>query len=479
MISTLTQTHCLSMSQRIKLNSGYSIIILFVFSIVVFCIYITFSNVDVFSIKMNTSFSAIAKSNNITNLDNFSFNINIILPNNISLIKHKILEFLNLPFYLYIMNDLNASYPNKPWNALLNIPYLNKTINSNYTIKYCMMLGTGLGNILSNYWSARASVFLSNSSFEFFSNPNHNNECKLGRSNKFFLTQNASLYHNDLFTFYLPLNSSINMFNTYYNFTKYEYYILYKWNINTIYNFGGGYTYRTPLSLLFYNPLFIPIVRYETNFALNKYFENDDNNQQSNFIIDNNDNNIIIHFRCGDVIGIKNPDYGLLTLSFYKKAFKMLNASRDKSNVYFVTQLDKNSLRSWTTTSESKYKGKCNDLVMNYTKHIRSLYHFKNFKIIGNNDINYDFYNMVKVKNLIVSMSSFAQQAAICNYDGNILWPSYGPWRVLGRKLVSGAIWSPDKHFWINVDKPKKIYIVSTEYSGWTINSLLEFLITN
>ena len=115
---------------------------------------------------------------------------------------------------------------------------------------------------------------------------------------------------------------------------------------------------------------------------------------------------------------------------------------------------------------------------MEYTKHIRGLYDFENFEIIGGNDINCDFYNMMKVSNLIVSMSSFVQQAAVLNM-GNVIFPSHGPWQEMKKELLSGNIWTPDKQIYLDVDHPQKIYITSDEYYSWRVDHIIKILVDN
>ena len=108
----------------------------------------------------------------------------------------KLLQFLTSPYYLHIINDLNTSWTrNETLLHALFIDDVDRHQDNNhiYTHKYCMTLETGLGNVLSNYWTARAAAFLSgpNSSFIFWTGEG----CEMGRSYEFFLNkyENQSL----------------------------------------------------------------------------------------------------------------------------------------------------------------------------------------------------------------------------------------------------------------------------------------------
>eukprot|EP01083_Nonionella_stella_P009907 28353_1 len=368
------------------------------------------------------------------------------------------MKWFNLSIYQMILHNRTSnpnSYHQGLWGGI--------TIKS-HTLEYCMTMGSGLGNVLSGYWAARGLAYSTNLTFNLL------HQCpNLGRSITYLTSE-----ERNTFTRFLPRKTHIT-YVTHSNISVSEGNQLHAFGNNMLHHFGE-YPYRSALQLIYYNPLFLPILITETKTALTL--------QSHDELFAFGVNDVVIHIRCGDVIGIKNPDYGFLTLSFYKHAIEVINfnftsGNISNINVIVLTQTGKNSLRTWTTTQEHQYESKCADFIDKYTPHIRKLFVdvSVNFTVIGNGIINHDFYKMTFAPNYIASMSTFAQQAAFANTN-NVILPNWGPWRNLAHEWVDGNnLWTPKNHKYIDVKYENKWYIDSKEYHGWSVDKLVQYLI--
>eukprot|EP01083_Nonionella_stella_P084861 235000_1 len=376
-------------------------------------------------------------------------------PRNISKVA---MQFLNLSVYQKILNYSASNNMKRRW-ARINI--------DSREIKYCCRVTAGLGNILSMYWTARALVFFSSSSFQLVLN----NKCfGGGRQSRELFTYSEPLY----FMVYLPKYSKINMFN-YYNLSNTTYNLLSRWRNNSIHKYHKTFdTFSTPLQSLYYNPLFLPIIRKESHEA---FLKMNLNSVQFTSVHD-----IVIHFRCGDIFGLNETHHGFIALSFYKKALEIINSKysyhgTENMSVWFLTQTGSRSLRQWTKVNESKYQTECISLVNNYVPYLKDLVFDKyKFNVIGNGDTNEDFYRMSFAPNLIVSMSTFSQQAAIINANTVIL-PDWGPFAERSR-INSSSYWIPSNHKYVNL---LNSWVSSRDITTkrWDVQRIVNYLVTH
>ena len=269
---------------------------------------------------------------------------------------------------------------------------------------------------------------------------------------------------------------------------------IYIWVTQTIINIEGNleklFPFKSVYRLLYYNPIMINLIIQDTHNALDRYFESMKNvGHTQNKLADplwTSDRDIVIHFRCGDVLSERKTTYGFVTSLYFQRAFEIISELygtnslfEDTPNItiWFLSQLGKNSLRR-TMNQERKNANGCNQLVYGYVKELQKMVSPATIVINGNDLLSVDFYRMVYAPNLICSMSSFCESAALANAN-NVIMPIYGPWWKLP-EMIEGGIWYPPNHHIINNSEE---YMILSSFNisskQMNVSQITEYLISH
>eukprot|EP01084_Bolivina_argentea_P315741 547119_1 len=328
----------------------------------------------------------------------------------------------------------------------------------------------GLGNVLNQYWGARAIAYFLNYDFKW-------NICeKLKPFPKYNDTQKS-------FSSFLPKQKHI------YNQSFAPNLMLYadKNKVDT------EYIHPSSLLFLYYNKYYAHIMKTDYENAFKEYYESNKISAQSQHKF-NSDSDIVIHIRCGDVFQYmsmdKNilPQYGFLTTNYIKysvtngtKTAFNINWIKDKisknTTIFILSQLTAKSSRS----HEKGYAKQCNYLVKYLVNNSFALF-FQPAKIeiMYDTDINNDFYFMMNAPLLICSPSSFCLSAAIANTNGYSILPSYGTWGTNLNDITNitkhySDIYSNDMIVKHSKYLPQKHVIVESLKTKWHINNFKDY----
>eukprot|EP01084_Bolivina_argentea_P155533 271030_1 len=314
----------------------------------------------------------------------------------------------------------------------VNISNLIQTLNNNLSlfmsisndrIEFCSPQ-LGVGNFLAHYWFTRSvSLFLN---IDFKVRP----KCK--RFYRFFWKSFIPNLRD-----YVPNSKYQYIFN--------ELHITYQDRINWIdmninickqHNKKLDYVFTNNMRLLYHNNLFQKhFVIDEINTAYTNWFkENWYNVTKQKYF--NTSNDIVIYYRCGDIFSASgnNKDYGVLSLSFYEKAFQLIKTklmkyepTNSSITIWFITQfIQKNSF-------QKRHPKHCRNIIDNYIVPAlmdiaciifnRSKMNIK--WIVRGNETNFniDYYLLVTAPILICSDSSFCSTAALANGNKMIIMP--------------------------------------------------------
>lgn len=339
----------------------------------------------------------------------------------------------------FIFFDFNASDP-----ALLYCSDIDKA---------------GIGNFLAQYWASRGIAYLLGMNFKMIQNKDYDRCWKDAQTEMFdkYFNNNPDKI---LWCYYLPKYCNDSIYENHYlsNIDRNKINVFILQIIESFTHKESGkkkYSYKSRYRLLYYNPLFLPILVNEAQFALNQYFND---REKPKF---NSKQDVVIHIRCGDILSAGGNEYGFMTLKFYDKAFEIIKANNidnDNKNktIWILSQLGDNSLRADDLLGKNNLERKntdgCNHVVLNVIKRIQeetTIFNEYLIMIEGNNPLNVDFYRMANAPNLICGMSTFCEQAALSN-NNNVILPIYGPWIDLKDMIEHGNVWIPDNHYFVN-----------------------------
>eukprot|EP01084_Bolivina_argentea_P315745 547127_1 len=339
----------------------------------------------------------------------------------------------------------------------------------------CWSEKTGIGNVLAQYWGARAIAYFLNYDFEwnictndtsYF--PKYNDTQKYFSS---FLPKHKHIYHKSEFAQNLMLYADRRTYNPSYMFT-------------------------CSLLFVYYNKYYAHIMKNGYENAFKKYYESNNKSDELHALQHqfNTDGDIVIHIRCGDVFEFmsmdnnKLPEYGFLTANYMK--YSVTNATKiafnidwiedkisENTTIFILSQLTSGSLRG----HERKYAKQCSYLIKYMVKNSFSLF-FKPAKIeiMYDTDINNDFYLMMNAPLLICSPSSFCLAAATANTDGYVIMPSYGSWKMNLNDITNitknySDVYSNDMIVKHSKYLPQKHVIVESLKTKWHINNFKDY----